>query len=151
MPQASDFDSRAEHLHLAFLASPASVRDNLRHMLTLPPLASLTQDGRGVAELVLAEVLNNVTEHAYADRPGPVSVTMCRGPKGISCLVVDQGKAMPGDCLPPGRLPDGPDTALDDLPEGGWGWHLIRTLTLDLGYARDEGSNRLSFTLPLVG
>ena len=32
---------------------------------------------RGTVELVLAEVLNNVAEHAYAGGSGPVAVDLC--------------------------------------------------------------------------
>ena len=43
-----------------------------------------------------------------------------------------------------------PDTALEDLPEGGFGWHLIHSLTNDLTYLRTGGCNRLRFLLPLA-
>ena len=36
----------------------------------------------------------------------------------------------------------------EDLPEGGFGWFLIRTLTLDLEYERDGGFNKLRFVVP---
>jgi serine/threonine-protein kinase RsbW len=140
----------AEGFHLVFLASPAAIRDTLARMLAGPPLRDLPPDARGTAELVLAEVLNNVAEHAYAEGPGPVAVTLTAGPTGIGCLIVDQGSAMPGGRLPEGVLPRA-DTALADLPEGGFGWHLIHSLTRDLAYVRTGGCNRLSFLLPQDG
>lgn len=150
MQQAPEANDRAEQLHLAFLASAVSIRDNLRWLLSQPPLSDLPDDARSTAELVLAEVLNNVAEHAYADRAGPVSVTLRRDLHGIDCLIVDQGAAMPSERLPEGRLPSA-ESGLDALPEGGFGWHLILTLTLDIGYARVDGCNRLHFRLPLTG
>ncbi len=151
MLPARDPDRRAEDLHLVFLAHPASIRDNLDHLLGSRPLSELSEDSRGSAELVLAEVLNNVAEHAYGEGLGPVAVTLARGPAGIACLIVDQGAAMPAGTLPEGKLPETSDLALEDLPEGGFGWHLIRTLTRDLAYLRTGGCNRLSFTLPIEG
>lgn len=148
MPPARDPDCRAEDLHLVFLATPASIRDNLAHMMRLRPLSDLSDDCRGSAELVLAEVLNNVAEHAYGDGPGPVAVTLGGGSAGLTCLIVDQGAAMPAGALPAGKLPQAADLSLEDLPEGGFGWCLIRTLTRDLAYLRTGGCNRLSFTLP---
>jgi serine/threonine-protein kinase RsbW len=151
MQQAPEPVSRTDHLHLVFPADPDSVRAGLVQLMGLPPLADLEEGDRGMAELVLAEVLNNVAEHAYAGDTGPVEVSLSPGTAGIDCLIIDQGVEMPGGQLPTGQLPGGPDTSLDDLPEGGFGWHLIRTLTHDLAYARTAGCNRLRFTLPIGG
>ena len=151
MQQVPEPDSLASGLHLVLTADPISVRQGLARMLALPPLAGLPLEDRGTAELVLAEVLNNVAEHAYAGSAGVVAVTLAPVPAGISCLIVDQGVAMPEGQLPEGKLPGGPDTAFEDLPEGGFGWYLIRTLTQDLSYVRTGDSNRLSFTLPAGG
>ena len=35
--------------------------------------------------------------------------------------------------------------APQDLPEGGFGWFLIRSLTRDLTYLREDGYNMLCF------
>ena len=133
---------------MAFLATPIAVRDSLAQMLALPPLCALGEDGRGTAELVLAEVLNNVAEHAYGEATGPVTVCLARTDGGVRCVIVDQGQAMPGGILPEGRLPPAAEVPLDDLPEGGFGWFLIRSLTQDLRYSRVDGCNRLHFVLP---
>lgn len=150
MLQAPDPSDQAEGMHVVLLASPTAVRDSLARMLAESPLRDLPADDRGTAELVLAEVLNNVTEHGYAAGAGPVSVTLTPVAGGTRCLVVDQGVAMPGGVLPEGRLPVG-DALPEDLPEGGFGWHLIRSLTLDLTYDRAGGCNRLGFLLPRAG
>lgn len=101
---------------------------------------------RAEAELVLAEVLNNIAEHAYRGRVGPIVLRLkpCAG--GVFCLLSDDGVAMPGGGLPEGQRP-GIDVARDDLPEGGFGWHLIRLLTSRLRYDRRSGCNRLGFVL----
>lgn len=148
MLPARDQTQRTEELHLVFLASPATIRENLGHLMQARPLSDLSDDSRASAELVLAEVLNNIAEHAYTDGRGPVSLSLVRAGNGIACLVVDQGAAMPGGALPDASPPLSPDLALEDLPEGGFGWHLIRSLTQDLAYRRTGGCNRLSFTLP---
>ena len=136
-------DSRAA-VRLTLAGDPAEVRAGLRSLLAAPPLAALPPGLREDAELVLAEVLNNIAEHAYADAPGPIEVHLAQDRGGIACEVRDRGAAMPQGCLPQGRLPalDGPD-----LPEGGFGWHLIRALTHDLCYERDGTGNRLSFRI----
>jgi serine/threonine-protein kinase RsbW len=151
MQPAPDPDQWTPDLHLVFQADPVSVQRSLRQMLGLAPLASLSAEDRGVAELVLAEVLNNVAEHAYGDSGGTVSVSLAQDQAGIRCRVVDQGRAMPGEELPQGHLPGEPDTPLADLPEGGFGWHLIHSLCADLAYKRVDGQNWLGFVLPTGG
>jgi len=111
-------------------------------MTSAPLLTQLTPDHLATVELVLAEVLNNVTEHAYADSAGDVSVTLRPTRGGLACQVVDRGRAMPGGLLPEGHLP------VMDLPEGGFGWHLVHKLTQDLHYHRAAGENRLGFLIP---
>jgi serine/threonine-protein kinase RsbW len=132
---------------LVFTADPDAVRAALARLLAVSPVQDLAEDDRGTVELVLAEVLNNVAEHAYAGGSGPVEVGLCATPLGIACRIVDRGLAMPGGKLPKGDLPT---VAPPDFPEGGFGWHLIRSLTADLTYARSAGQNRLSFLIPLT-
>ena len=151
MRPAPDLDPSVQTLHLVFAADPDAVRDGLARMMAGPPLSGLSNDDRGTAQVVLAEVLNNIAEHAYVGGAGTVAVTLVPVVAGLDCLVVDQGVAMPGNQLPAGKLIAGPETPVADLPEGGFGWHLIRALTRDLAYARIDDCNRLSFTLPNGG
>jgi serine/threonine-protein kinase RsbW len=143
MQPAHDPFTRADTHDLVIRAEPSSVRAALRRITTAVPVCNLSGDQRGTVELVLAEVLNNVAEHAYADAAGHVAVTVALIPDGLACEVMDEGAAMPDGQPPEGRLPEG------DLPEGGFGWHLIRSLTCDLAYRRQRGSNRLSFVILL--
>lgn len=103
----------------------------------------------GALELALAEVLNNVVEHAYAGRSGSISLSIALHRGMILCLIVDHGRAMPGLTLPPGHSPQTLAAQRDLLCEGGWGWHLIRSLTRDLVYSRTGGENRLRFRIDL--
>lgn len=148
MQPAPDPAGRSAGLHLVFSACPSAVRDNLARLMAAMPLSGLPDTGRGAAELVLAEVLNNIAEHAYAGQIGLVAVTLSDVPPGILCLVTDQGRPMPRGTLPEGCQSGRTGLALADLPEGGFGWHLIRSLTRDLAYERVAGTNRLSFLLP---
>lgn len=149
MPPAPDPFAQADTHDLVIRAEPASVRAALRCVTASPPVVDLAPDLRSTVELVLAEVLNNVAEHAYADLEGHVAVTVALHPGALWCEVVDEGASMPGGFLPEGRLPQ-TDLPGTDLPEGGFGWHLIRSMTRDLQYRRRRGTNRLNFLIPLV-
>ncbi len=126
-------------------SDPVAVRDALQTLFDTLLLRSLTADDRGTAELVLAEALNNIVEHAYAAAPGVIEVTLHLTRSELTCHIVDTGAPMPGEALPVGNLPS--LGAFDDLPEGGFGWSLIRTLSRDLDYRRENGRNLLSFRL----
>ncbi|SLN68465.1 serine-protein kinase RsbW [Pseudoruegeria aquimaris] len=102
------------------------------------------------AQIVLGEVMNNVVEHAYASRNGTIEVDIAPGGTSISFLVTDEGDPMPEGALPSGRaVEDG--TALDALPEGGFGWLLIHQLAQGIEYRRVGSRNELRFRLDLAG
>lgn len=122
-----------------------AVRDGLRTLFAMSPLREMTSEGRGTAEIVLAEVLNNIVEHAYARHPGKIEVLVELVAPELVCQIRDSGLPMPGECLPTGLLR--PLGEQDELPEGGFGWFLIRTLARDLAYRRADSCNQLSFRL----
>lgn len=122
-----------------------AVRHALRDLAASPLFDGLAQDLRSTAEIVLAEVLNNIVEHAYAARQGEIGLVIDRKAQGLACEISDSGAPMPGLCLPKGQFQ--PLGLTEDLPEGGFGWFLIRNLTEKLEYHHANGVNRLSFTL----
>lgn len=130
-------------------SDPMAVREALCALFNRLMAGPMQEDTRDTAQIVLAEALNNIVEHAYAQSPGEIEVTIEVSAHGLSCSIVDHGKPMPNGHLPSGRRPetrDG-DTALEDLPEGGFGWHLIRTLSQDLSYRRVGSENLLTFRI----
>lgn len=136
-------------VRLLFRSEPAAVRRALTDAMETLAGNGLPPEDLQVLELVLAEVLNNVVEHAYAGRgDGVVELSVLCGGEAVGCAVVDRGNPMPGAALPCGGLPPaGSDGAA--LPEGGFGWFLIRALTQELRYVRTSGRNRLTFAVPL--
>lgn len=99
------------------------------------------------SEQVLAEVLNNVVEHAMAGcRDGTIKILVHYTAPDLKFEVRDNGIAMPGQHLPAGK-PMPVATKPNDLPEGGFGWHLIRSMTQDLRYDRADTWNRLQFRI----
>jgi serine/threonine-protein kinase RsbW len=96
----------------------------------------------GTIELVLAEALNNVVEHAYEKGTGPIDLRVERRGQMLHCLVCDLGAGLPQGCVPDPPCPD-PET----LAEGGYGWYLIQSLARN---HRLSFRNALRFDLPLV-
>ncbi len=132
-------------IQLVFDSDPLAVRMALRKLFDGQPLRLLSEDDRGTAEIVLSEALNNIVEHAYAAHQGQIEVSVRVVQGALICTVIDQGLPMPGESLPEGRLPE--VQRVEDLPEGGFGWHLIRALSSDLAYSRVNGRNELRFRL----
>lgn len=108
-------------------------------------------DRLGTVELVLAETLNNVVDHAYAEHqpPGPVTV-ICRGRDDLlEIRITDRGAPMPQGRIPHATIP--PCTPPSgDLPEGGFGWFLIRGLSQRVTYTRRDGVNTLTVSFDLA-
>ena len=127
---------------LTLVADPVAVRAGLARIVASAPLAALSADHRATAEIVLAEVLNNIAEHAYSGVPGDIFIQLAATPAGLECRIADRGREMPGGSPPAGALPQ------EDLPEGGFGWYLIRSLTHGLTYQRKDGQNLLHFVIP---
>ena len=122
-----------------------AVREGLKELFDDPLLHGLTVAEQGQAEIVLAEVLNNIVEHAYAQFPGETEVLVAREDGALCFHITDCGLPYPGAAMPKGDLPA--LDALHDMPEGGFGWYLIRRLTSGLTYRRDAGQNRLCFRI----
>jgi len=120
-----------------------AVRDGLQSLFACELLDGLSAESRGTAEIVLAEALNNIVEHAYAERSGRIEVLMQRRDSDLRFDLIDRGRPMPGAEPPYGHLKE--LLEVDDLPEGGFGWFLIRSLAHSLAYRRVDECNRLSF------
>lgn len=132
-------------VRLVFPAEPLAVRAAVSGLFDSMSGTNLSEDDRGTAEIVIAEVLNNIVEHAYAGVPGRIDLTLEQARDGLNCTIVDHGTEMPSGDVPEGILPTGEGLG---LPEGGFGWYMIRTLSQDITYSRFAGGNCLTFHLP---
>nr|WP_317625820.1 ATP-binding protein [Rhodoalgimonas zhirmunskyi] len=111
----------------------------------------VSADQLGLIELVLGEVLNNVVEHAYGPvTNGQIEVECALGEGALVFVVRDFGREMPEGQLPEGLPIDIHRLREEDLPEGGFGWFLVRALVRGLEYRREAGCNTLSFTIPIA-
>lgn len=104
----------------------------------------VSEDGIGSVEIVLAEALNNVAEHAYpVDKTGDLRLIIRRRAKALMFEIRDRGKPMPKGRAPMGNHPMTEFDQHDSMPEGGYGWFLIREIVSDLIYDRRDDENLL--------
>lgn len=101
-------------------------------------------------EIVLAEALNNVVEHAYPDaKGGSIRLVVRRRNNALMVEITDKGRPMPQGRAPIGNHPMTEFHQHDPMPEGGYGWFLIREIVRDLVYDRREDENLLLFRIKL--
>jgi serine/threonine-protein kinase RsbW len=145
---------RARVISLFFPATGAAVRDALIAVDAALTAARIDENLRDRAQIALAEACNNIVEHAYAagdsGREPMITLDVAADRGGLQVILRDRGGPMPD-----GRLPgaDLPDIDADDplaLPEGGWGWPLLRRTARSLSLSRRNDQNILRFRLPLV-
>ena len=131
----------------AFRATFDNVRLAVSEALSALDPLNLSDEELGSVQMILAEALNNVAEHAYpTNNPGQVKLVLRHGRAGVLIEIRDHGQPMPNGRPPLGRHPT--ETQPDDrLPEGGFGWFLIRQLARDLIYDRENGENFLIFRI----
>ncbi|KIC50202.1 ATP-binding protein [Tateyamaria sp. ANG-S1] len=137
--------------HISVVSGRFAVRQALAQLLDgLKPLA-LDVEEAGTVELVMAEALNNIVEHAYpeTDTAGHINITCAHQSDGLHLTVVDSGRAMPDGQTPIGTAAD-VDVDLCDMPEGGFGWFLIKDLAKDVTYQRQEAQNQLRLRLAVA-
>lgn len=136
-----------EALRVVLFNKQETVSLALGHVIDWLDRQGHSEDLKGSAELVLAEAINNVIEHAYRDTDlGVIELVFEPSEHGFACTMRDNGYEIPGGVAPEGRLPD-VDVDRQELPEGGYGWHLIHLLTQDLAYARTGDTNELRFSM----
>lgn len=111
--------------------------------------AGVDPDRADEIEIALAEAVNNVVEHAYSSTgAGNVHLHCSLRPHRLDIRICDTGTPLPDERLPPGLAAD-LNVPVADLPEGGFGWFLIRELTSEIRYDRCGSSNHLSLRFDL--
>ena len=135
-------------LALTLPGNPTEVRQALTAVRRALIASGIGNDGLVNTEIVLAEVLNNIVEHACSDGAAEICLEIALVSGGLEITVIDGGGEMPGGQLPLAGVLVRPDS-LDGLPEGGFGWLLIRQMAKDLVYRHRNGRNSLSFLVDL--
>ena len=140
--------SQAQNIvQLSFKSDPGSVRGAQACIVETLKQRDLSPDDFARAEIVVAEVINNIVEHAYDHTGGqPIGISIKTSTQGVAFQFTDRGRGLPDNIIPHGKMPD-VDCAVADLPEGGFGWLLIRQLSSGLEYTRINGENNFKLFL----
>ncbi|GGG73380.1 hypothetical protein GCM10011415_22090 [Salipiger pallidus] len=134
-------------LDMSLESTPVAVRGALARVVETLCCMGWDEEPRGTVQLVIAEALNNIVEHAYgAGCPGQISLRLRATAELADIVMTDHGMALPGATLP-GAAPARLDVPRYDLPEGGFGWQLIRGLSDRLSYRHSNGVNHLEIRI----
>jgi serine/threonine-protein kinase RsbW len=146
-PRLADVTGGRPQVSLSLCSSSLSVRSALLQVRAALADLTLDADASGSIEIVLAEVLNNIGEHAYRGQDeGRIELRIWARGEALLFETRDFGLPMPNGRMPAGRAAS-LDCPAEDSPEGGFGWHLLRTLTADLFSARVGERNHLTFRM----
>lgn len=136
-------------LHLTVAGTNSGVRCALEELSGALKDRGCSEDTIGTVQIVLAELLNNVVEHGQLKQnQDAISTKLDLLGGALVCEVRDKGCPFPGARLPCGKL-RAVEELERDLPEGGFGWSLIRMLTEGLEYYREDGGNCVRFMIPI--
>lgn len=112
--------------------------------------AGVSSDDVHSVEIVLAEAMNNVVEHAYPNgQTGDMRLLIRKRNNALMVEISDRGSPMPQGRAPLGNHPMTEFNKHDAMPEGGYGWFIIREIVRDLVYDRRDDQNILLFRLKL--
>ncbi len=145
----------------------SSIKNHKLHFTLAPPDSQMVRDGlyqithelraKNLAEidlcnieLVLAEIANNIVEHAFYNCQSTddekIEIFLEITPHSLLGKVIDNGCRMPYSSLPEGAPPR-IGRSVETLPEGGFGWFLIRKFTKTISYMRKNNQNVLNFSM----
>lgn len=130
-------------LALRCAGTPMSVRRTLVALRAQLSVQGLPDACLSSVEIATAEALNNIVEHAHRGcTRQDIHITATLGRDRLCVCIRDHGQALPGERVPTGPRPD-PSAPRNALPEGGFGWFLIRDLTEQVLYQRIGEENLL--------
>ena len=117
------------------------VRQALQHVHQFLSVQEIPCDLVEDVDLVLSEAMTNIVRHGYRDVDGVIECDLVVNDRSVECRLADTGQRFD----PAGSGQASPEPAT--LAEGGYGWFLIRSLTSQLSYTREDGRNILRFSV----
>lgn len=138
----------AGKLLLRYTSSNLGTRQAMKALLHGLNPWQLSATDQGKIQVALVEVLNNIVKHAYRNQGSGIIEITCQPFSGhLGFEIADSGIPLPAHCLTNDHM-----SAVDiqaSLPEGGFGWFLIRQLSYDITHKRHKGKNHLYLKIRL--
>jgi serine/threonine-protein kinase RsbW len=129
-----------------FLSVQRLISHNVAQTIVWLREQGVNDDAAGSAEIVLAEALNNIVEHAYLYREnGQIELDLTLDDRSLNIMLSDYGSKFPG--IPQKNEMKGDSIQFNELPEGGFGWFLIHSLTQSISYGFVGGKNVVNFEI----
>ena len=98
----------------------------------------LSEERIAALDMCITELVSNVVDHSYRERPGEIRLELDLGPPEAAILtVIDDGPAFDPLSVPAPVIP----TSLEDAQVGGLGVHLVRSYADACEYRRHDGRN----------
>ncbi len=130
-------------------ATNEGVREGVKAVTEVIRQRNASDEDLTSIELALAEILNNVVEHAYEDSGlGEMEIKIDIDGPDVFFRILDWGEPMPKGRLPLGNPADVSRPAVEQ-EEGGYGLFMIRQLARKLRYTRLGDQNEISFRITL--
>lgn len=141
---------RVSGWNISLIATPDNVRRTLLDIRGKLVDLGTSQDLRDRVELVMAEILNNIVEHAYINpQDGDIVIRILSGATHFHIEITDHGRPLPGGRIPAPVFPK-LQGRIEDLPEGGFGWLIVHTISNVRTYTRTGRQNHLCLEIPFA-
>jgi len=99
--------------------------------------AGLDEDKTYALDLCIVELVTNIVDHSYKGQPGEIRLDLQVGPARAVLTILDRGPAFDPLSVPPPSKPK----SIEDAQVGGFGVHLVRSMSNGCHYERRDGEN----------
>ena len=99
--------------------------------------AGLSEELTYALDLCIVEMVTNIVDHAYGERPGVIRVELSLGLEAAILTLVDDGPPFDPLSVPAPNAP----ASIEEAEIGGYGIHMVRATADDCRYERRNGQN----------
>lgn len=102
--------------------------------------AGLDEDKTYALDLTIVEMVTNIVDYSYKGAAGEIRLDLDVGAARAVLTILDRGPAFDPLSVPPPQKPK----SVEEAQVGGFGIHLVRSMSNGCHYERRDGSNVLT-------